>query len=210
MNIISINKSCIIRLSRYKNALKKLKVMGFIRVFSDNLADAVGATPSLVRKDFSLFGIKGNKKGGYQVDELIERLNRILGTERPQQVVVVGAGNIGTALVNYPGFARDDIQIAALFDIDPKKQNVDAAIPTLPMERLGDFVKEHNISIGILAVPDIAAQQVLELMLAAGIKGALNFAPLRLRGHDHCVINSVNLVAELENVIYFVNAGRRP
>jgi redox-sensing transcriptional repressor len=206
MNIISINKNCVIRLSRYKNALKKLRALGFIKVFSDNLADAVGVTPSQVRKDFSLFGIKGNKKGGYQVEDLINKLHQILGKEEVQPVVIVGAGNIGTALMNYPGFEREGIKIVALFEIDPKKLYADHQPPVLPLAELPAFIREHKIRIGIIAVPEIAAQQVFEQMLAAGIKGVLNFAPIRLRGPADCVINTVSLGAELENVIYFVNA----
>ena len=98
------NRKCIMRLSRYKNGLKRLKALGFIKVFSDNLADAAGVTPSQVRKDFSIFGISGNKRGGYKVDELIEKLNDILGKNEIQDVILVGAGHIGTALLKYKGF----------------------------------------------------------------------------------------------------------
>ena len=200
------NKNCIIRLSRYKNALYRLRALGFVKVFSDNLADAVGVLPSQVRKDFSLFGISGNKKGGYQIDQLIEKLNNILGKEQVQKVVVVGLGNIGTALMKYKGFEKEGLKIAACFDIDQSKFQREALIPVLPLEELKGFVGEHAIRIGVIAVPDIAAQTVFDEMLAAGIKGVLNFAPIRLRAPQDIVVNNVNVELELENVIYFVNA----
>ncbi len=203
------NKACVIRLSRYKNALHRLRALGFVKVFSDNLADAIGVLPSQVRKDFSLFGISGNKRGGYQVDILIEKLNTILGKEQTQEVVIVGLGNIGNALMKYKGFEKEGIKISACFDIDSTKYNREAVIPVLPLEEMKDFVRSKRIKIGVIAVPDIAAQSVLEMMLACGIKGVLNFAPLRLRATEDIVVNNVNLELELENVIYFVNAQEK-
>ena len=200
------NKSCIIRLSHYKNALYRLRSLGFVKVFSDNLADAVGVLPSQVRKDFSIFGISGNRRGGYQVDVLIEKISTILGKERTHEVVVVGMGNIGSALMKYRGFEKEGIKIAACFDIDSGKYNKDSAIPVLPLEDMKEFVRSKGIKIGVIAVPDIAAQSIIDMMAACGIKGVLNFAPIRLRAADNIVVNNVNLELELENVIYFVNA----
>ena len=200
------NRNCIIRLSRYKNSLYRLKTLGFVKVFSDNLADAIGVTAEQVRKDFSLFGISGNKRGGYQVDALIEKLNSILGKDRMQKVIVVGLGHIGTALTKYRGFEKEGIKICAAFDIDPLKHNRESEIPVLPLEELKGYVKSNGTGIGIIAVPDIAAQQAADLMVSAGIKGLLNFAPIRLRIPEDVVVNNVNLELELENVIYFVNA----
>lgn len=200
------NKNCIIRLSRYKNALYRLRESGTIKVFSNTLADAVGVLPSQVRKDFSLVGISGNKRGGYQIDSLLEKLNSILGKDELQKVVVAGAGNIGTALMKYNGFEKEGIKILACFDTDPKKCRRNVKIPVLPLDGLKDFVRAHQIKIGVIAVPDTAAQSVLDIMVAAGIKGVLNFAPIRLKAPQETVINNVNLELELESVIYFVNA----
>jgi len=204
-NKLVANKNSIIRLSRYKNALTRLKAMGFVKVFSDNLADAVEVTPSQVRKDFSLFGILGNKRGGYKVDELIEKLNSILGKNELQNVVIVGAGHMGTALMRYKGFEKEGIRIAACFDTDENKLDRNAKIPVLPISEMQEFIKKKKIRLGIIAVPDHAAQEVLDKLLEAGIKGILNFAPIKLNGPEEVVINNVNIELELENVIYFVN-----
>ncbi len=201
------NRSCIIRLSRYKNALNRLKGLNFVRVFSDNLADAAGVTAAQVRKDFSLFGITGNRRGGYKVDELSEQLNTILGKDQLQEVVVIGVGNIGKALLHYGGLEKSGIKVAAGFDIDPAKFDREGEPPILPLDDLAAVVKERSIVLGVLAVPDYAAQQVLELMLSAGIKGVLNFAPICLKAPEGCIVNNINLESELENLIYFVNAS---
>jgi redox-sensing transcriptional repressor len=201
------NRSCIIRLSRYKNALNRLRTLNFVRVFSDNLADAAGVTAAQVRKDFSLFGITGNRRGGYRVDELAEQLNKILGKDQLHEFIVIGVGNIGRALLHYPGFERSGINIAAGFDIDPAKFNQEGKPPVLPLDQLTGIIKARDIRLAILAVPDYAAQQVLELALSAGIRGVLNFAPICLKAPTGCVINNINLETELENLIYFVNAA---
>ncbi len=202
-----MNRKCILRLSRYKNALKRLKALGFVKVFSGNLADAAGVTSSQVRKDFSLFGITGNRRGGYKVDELINRIREILGKNEIQKVVIVGVGNIGNALLRYKGFETGGIRVVAGFDIDPSKYQRHAEVPILPLEEFSSFVQENEIKVGILAVPDVAAHHVSEIMIAAGIKGILNFAPIQLRGADDVIISNINLEVELENLIYFVNAA---
>ena len=203
------NKNCIIRLSRYKNALYRLQALGFVKVFSDNLADAVGGTASQVRKDFSIFGISGNKKGGYQIDSLLEKLNSILGKDQLHKVIVIGAGHIGSALMRYRGFEKEGIKIVAGFDIDPAKINRSNPISVLPLEEVKPFIKSNGIRIAILAVPDIAAQTAADLICSSGIKGILNFAPLRLKNAEGCIINNVNLEIELENLIYFVNVTEK-
>ncbi len=201
------NRSCVIRLSRYKNALNRLKALNFVRVFSDNLADAAGVTAAQVRKDFSLFGITGNRRGGYKVDELSDQLNKILGKDQLQEVVVIGMGNIGRALLHYGGLEKSGIKIVAGFDIDPAKFDREGQPPVLPLEDLVSVVTERQVALGVLAVPEYAAQQVSELMLSAGVRGILNFAPICLKAPEGCVVNNINLESELENLIYFVNAA---
>ncbi|MBN2483381.1 MAG: redox-sensing transcriptional repressor Rex [Candidatus Omnitrophica bacterium] len=202
-----VNKNYIIRLSNYRHALNRFKTLGFIKVFSDNLADATGVTSSQVRKDFSIFGISGNKKGGYQVELLLERLNDILGKDRLQRVIIVGAGKIGKALINYKGFEKDGIKVVAAFDVNTADRvPVEIDVPVYPLEKLKNYVKKNNIEIGVIAVPDNAAQGVMDLLVESGIKGVLNFAPIRLRSDTDTIINNVDLRSELENLVYFVNA----
>lgn len=200
------NKKSILRLSKYKKALTRLHSMGFKKVFSDNLADAIGVTPSQVRKDFSIFDLSGHKKGGYLIDDLIHKINKILGKEEVEKVIIVGCGNIGTALMRYNGFEKEFIKIVAAFDNNPAKIDNDSQIPILPIEEMHDFIIKEKIRTAVLAVPDQAAQHVVDILVNAGIKGVLNFSPLYLRVPEDFIISNVNLEVELEGVIYFVNA----
>jgi redox-sensing transcriptional repressor len=203
-------RSKILRLSRYKNAAIRLKSLNFVKVFSDNLGDATGVTASQVRKDFSIFGIAGNRRGGYQIDELLNQLNKVLGKDQQQKFIVVGVGNIGRALINYPGFAKSEIKIVAGFDIDPSKYNRKADAPVLPMDELPGFVKANGVTLAIISVPDFAAQEAFERLIRAGIKGVLNFAPIRLKSDEKVIVHNLNLETEFENLIYFVNTKTAP
>lgn len=204
-----INRNCVLRLSHYKNALYDLQKIGFRKVFSDNIADATGESSTRVRKDFSLFGVSGNKKGGYVVSELIAGLNDILGKAEVQKVVLVGCGKIGMALMEYRGLEKDRIEIAAGFDTDLAKIENSGAIQILPMSAFASFVSAHEIKIAVLAVPVQFAQEVVDQMVLAGIEGVLNFAPASLNTPVSVSVTNVDLGAELENLIYFTNVARR-
>lgn len=205
-----IQKSSVSRLYQYRKSLYRLKQLGFVRVFSDNLADAVGVTPVQVRRDFSVFGITGNKRGGYSVQDLIESLDKKLGKDKVQRVIVVGAGNIGKALLSYKGFEAEGMKVVAAFESDETKCNPDLPTPILPISQMKSFIQKNKIEVGVIAVPDIYAQQVFDQMLAAGIKGVLNFAPIRLSvPNEDIVINSVNVGLELEKIIYLVSSLNR-
>ena len=135
----------------------------------------------------------------------LEKLQHILMKDQLHEVIVVGTGNLGTALIQYKALEKEGINIVAGFDIDPAKINKKASIPILHLRELKNFVKKHHIKIGIIAVPDVAAQQVCNEILASGIKGILNFTTLRFKGAEDAFINNVYLQFELENVIYFIN-----
>mgnify|MGYP006305791453 CR=1 FL=1 len=205
-----MNKDFILRLTKYKRLLYKLKALGFERVFSNNLGDAIGVTPALVRKDFSTLNLPGNKRGGYHIDTLIEKLDKLLGRDRPQNVVVVGCGRIGTALMDYSGFNTDGITFVAGFDIAPDQVTDAGGVPVYPMEELNSYVEENDIKVGVIAVPDTEASKVLDRMIDAGIRGILNFAPVELKCTrtdcpESVAIHNVNIALELEHLFYQVN-----
>jgi redox-sensing transcriptional repressor len=193
------------RLLSYKHLLNRFKSLGLVRVFSDNIADPLGISASLVRKDFGLFGISGSQKGGYSIDDVLYKINDILGSNEVNRVIIVGVGRIGEALMSYNGFHKDGIKIVAGFDIDVKKIKKTGEVPIKPIEELSEYVKENNISVAIMAVPDIAAQQTLEILKRASIKGILNFTPVKFKSSDEITVNNFNIENELVNLIYFVN-----
>lgn len=191
-------------MSQYKNVLYNLKSLGFVRVFSDNLGDAVGVSASLVRKDFSFFGLTGHKRGGYHIDDLIEKLNKILGKDEIQRVVIVGCGKIGTALINHHGFARERIKVVAGFDVNHDVINRDAPIPIYEVSELPEYIRRENIRIAVMAVPENATAQIMDMLLKSGIRGILNFAPVQLKGNDRCIIRNINIAMEIENLFSYV------
>ncbi|MCD6396901.1 MAG: redox-sensing transcriptional repressor Rex [Spirochaetaceae bacterium] len=204
-----MNKEFILRLTKYKRLIHKLKSLGFERVFSNNLGDAIGVTPALVRKDFSTLHLSGNKRGGYNIDMLVEEFDIILGRSTPQNVIIVGCGRIGQALMNYPGFATDDIHIVAGFDKEPDNISTNISTPIFSMDKLENFVNENDIKVGVITVPGEEASEVLDMLVSTGIRGILNFAPVELKCQkyhcdDSCVIQNVNIGLELEHLFYQV------
>ncbi|MDR1626605.1 MAG: redox-sensing transcriptional repressor Rex [Spirochaetia bacterium] len=201
------NRNRILRLARYLRVLEKLKALGFGKVFSNNLGDAIGASPAVVRKDFSTISLPGSKRGGYNIDKLIEQLRAVLGKNESYDVIIAGCGRLGSALVEYRGFGRDGIHLIAGFDADPARMRADAPTPVYDIREMPDFIRSHKIAAGIIAVPEAAAARVLEMMVGAGIPGVLNFAPVELKGNGGCLIRNVNLALEIENLFYQIRLG---
>ena len=190
------------RLLRYRNSLRKMQELGFETVYSYNLGRETAVSPEQVRKDFSQFGIKGNKKGGYNINELLVTISDIFRKDELQKVIVVGAGNIGNAILQYKGFQKYMIQVVAAFDIDPAKTRKKQSIPVYPLDRLPKVCREFGIKTAIVTVPERVAQDVANLLIEAGIKGILNFAPTILKVPSHITVNNICIGHELESLIY--------
>jgi len=197
------HKDIMLRLLKYKRMLLQFKSMGLSRIFSNNLGDALGISASLVRKDFAGFNIQGNRRGGYSVNSVLERLNALLGDQGLHEAVIVGCGNLGKALINHD-FTREGFRITACFDIAPPEAEI-KHIPIYPMEVLKNYVMEHHIMVGIIAVPFGAATQTRDIMEQAGLRGILNFAPLDLKSTPHCMVHNVNIGLEIENLFFLIH-----
>lgn len=204
-----MNKELILRLSKYKRLLHKLKALGLERVFSNNLGDGIGVSPALVRKDFSILHLSGNKRGGYGIDSLLQHLDQVLGMDKPKNVIIAGCGNIGAALIKFEGFRPEGIKIIGGFDIYPEKMRDTVHTPIFHIDEITEFINQNTIQVGILAVPDSEASAVYEKMVEAGIRGVLNFTSVELKtGISNgitCAVHNVNLGLELEHLFYQVN-----
>jgi|AntAceMinimDraft_16_1070373.scaffolds.fasta_scaffold23818_1 redox-sensing transcriptional repressor len=201
-------KTSIMRLLQYRLSLMKFKELGYQKVFSYNLGEKSGVNAGQVRKDLLQLGIKvkGNKKAGYGIDSLLNELNKIFGKNNTKKIIIVGIGNIGLALIKYNcKFFKKNMSIVAGFDKDPSKQNKKLGIPVYCIDKIGKIIKEENIDIGIIAVPDEKAQDICNILCSNGIKGIMNFAPVILKVPEKIVVNNINLCNELESITYFIN-----
>jgi redox-sensing transcriptional repressor len=200
-----IPRKAVYRLSLYYRVLERLNQNRIETVSSDALAKAAGVKPTQLRKDLTYFGQFGTRGLGYKVESLLAKLTGVLRTTRFQPVILVGAGNLGSALLRYDGFAKEGFEIVAAFDSRPEGAKTDnCKVPIQPVEQMKEFVREHNIKLAILAVPGIAAQEVTNQLVDAGLQAILNFSPLILQVPPHVVVNNVNLAIELENLTYFI------
>ncbi len=204
-----MNSEMLIRTTRYYRALNRLRAIGLEKVFAHNLADAAGVSAAVVRKDFSLLEIHGQKRGGYDITELIDKLSIILGKGDEQDVIIIGCGRIGKALMHYSGFEPDGIRIVAGFDTDPiVYADASNPVPVYPMSRLDEIVSALGVKVAIITVPESAAADTAEKLFEAGISGILNFSPITLKPHpakegqDPVVIHNINIALELEQIFY--------
>ncbi len=197
-----IPRKTVYRLSVYQRCLQRLKVNDVERVSSEALAKAAGVKPTQLRKDLAYFGQFGTRGLGYNISQLSEKLTQVLGTTRLQPVILIGVGNLGSALMSYQGFNKEGFEIVAGFDIEMPPKITD--VPVFPLEKLSGFITEHNIKMAILTVPARRAQEVVNQIVEAGIQAVLNFTPIILQVPDNVVVNNVDLAIELENLSYFI------
>jgi redox-sensing transcriptional repressor len=205
-----ISESTVRRLSHYYRVLEEVEAEGGRLISSHRLAEREGITSAQVRKDLSTFGSFGRRGLGYSVVHLREEIRSILGLDRRWRVGVVGAGNIGTALLAYRGFARQGFDVVAAFDREPARVG----------ERLGDLVvhdvsllpslaPELRLDMGVIATPVRAAQEVADLLVKAGVRGILNFAPRKLFVPAAVTLRNVDMTVELESLSFALVQRRR-
>jgi len=205
MTKLVIPRKTVYRLSLYYRALQRLRQNHIDTVSSAALSSAAGVKPTQLRKDLAYFGQFGTRGLGYNVTALSTQLTDVLGTTRLQPVILVGAGNLGSALLGYPGFAKEGFEVVAAFDAEANRQRAkDLGVKLLPMAKIGDFVRKNGVKMAILTVPAVVAQEVSNELVEAGIQAILNFAPIILQVPDKVVVNNVDLAIELENLSYFI------
>ena len=198
------------RLSVYLRCLNTLDELGVQTISSQSLAERFHLNAAQIRKDLAYFGEFGVRGVGYYVKELRSHLRQILGVDRRIRVAIMGAGNLGLALADYPGFRDEGFEIAALFDTQREKigQRSRGGVPILDVRTLRRTVRRERIAIAVIAVPAASAAAVLKEVVDAGIKAVLNFSPGALKVPPDVKVKSVDLTVSLESLSFFLAQGQ--
>jgi len=200
-----IPKKAIYRLSIYHRCLKRLRDSGQKAVSSTMLAKDAGVKPAQLRRDLGYFGQFGVRGLGYPVDGLMLTIRLALGRGQLQPVILVGAGNLGSALLRYQGFQKEGFEVIAAFDAKPDEARARALeIPVHDIDDLEMVVRERSVKLAILCVPADFAQVVTNRLVSSGIQGILNFSPVMLEVSGDVMVNNVDLALELEHLGYFI------
>lgn len=193
-----IPEATVARLPVYLRALMTLAERGATTVSSEELATAAGVTSAKLRKDLSHLGSYGTRGVGYEVEYLVYQISRELGLSQDWRVAIVGIGNLGHALANYAGFASRGFTVVALLDAGEVVGEKVAGLTVRSTDDLEQVLAEHDVSIGVIATPGPAAQELCDRLVAAGITSILNFAPVVLQVPDGVEVRKVDLSTELQ------------
>jgi len=207
--VTRISESTVRRLSHYFRVLEEVRAEGKRMISSYRLAEREGITSAQVRKDLSYFGSFGRRGLGYNVDHLRNEIQAILGLDHRWKVAMIGAGNVGSALLAYRGFQEQGFDVVAVFDSDPSRigKNVGGLV-VHDVAVLPDIVRSHGIDLGVIATPLRAAQEVADALAASGVHGILNFAPRKLFVPSHVTVRNVDMTMEFESLSFALTQGR--
>ena len=205
-----IPEATVARLPVYLHALVEAAESGTETLSSDDLARSAGLNSAKVRKDLSFLGTYGTRGVGYRVEELTIEISQVLGLTADRSVVIVGLGNLGTALASYAGFTRRGFRVGALVDADPDKVGTPIGEHTIEAAAdLPTIVAERGISIAVIAAPAPSAQAVADAVVAAGVTAILNFAPVHLEVPEHVTVRTVDLSTELQILSFYEQLATR-
>jgi redox-sensing transcriptional repressor len=179
------------RLPSYLHTIRQLQPEGGIFISGTQIAQELNLEPIQVRKDLAMTGITGKPKRGYPVDELIRAIERFLGWDRVQNAILLGAGNLGTALMGYGEFRSHRLNIIAAFDKDPCAQV--HGVPVFPMDAIGQRISALSVKLAVLTVPSSSAQEVADILVRAGIEGIWNFTAVKLKVPGHVIVQNEDL-----------------
>ncbi|MBM7642787.1 redox-sensing transcriptional repressor Rex [Streptococcus loxodontisalivarius] len=196
------------RLSLYYRIFKRFNADNIEKASSKQIADAIGVDSATVRRDFSYFGELGRRGFGYDVKKLMNFFADILNDHSITNVLLVGAGNLGRALLNYRFHDRNKMQLAMAFDTDDNElvgTKTADGIPIYAISSIKERLKDTDIETAILTVPSTKAQEVADILVGAGIKGILSFSPVHLTVPKGVVVQYVDLTSELQTLLYFMN-----
>lgn len=207
---MKIPKATAKRLPLYYRYLIILSEEGKDKVSSTELSEAVQVDSASIRRDFSYFGALGKRGYGYDVEDLLNFFKKILNQDTLTNVALVGVGNLGRALLNYNFKRSNNIRISCAFDIDEKiTGRILSGVPVYHMSELKKQLTDQQISIAILTVPSTEAQKTTDEMVEAGVKGIMNFTPIRLSAPADVRVQNVDLATELQTLIYFLDSDKK-
>jgi redox-sensing transcriptional repressor len=202
---VSVSPLTLNRLSFYLRCLRRLQEEEVSRISSKDLAERFHLSATQIRKDLAQFGEFGIRGVGYEVGPLVQRLSELLGLDRLHRLVIVGMGNLGSALAQYLGFNSGAFRVVAGVDRDPDKVGRRVGdIVVEPADDLDRVIAENDVEIGVLCVPAASAQERYDALVAAGIKGVINFSPTRVRAVPEAPLKDVDLRIHLEELAYFL------
>jgi len=200
-----VSEDCIKRLSLYLRSLKELEKKKVSIISSDKITKLLRVTPVQFRKDLSYFGEFGKRGVGYSVSGLIKELERILGIDRRWNIVLVGVGHLGRALLGFEGFSKFNMKIEYAFDCNKEKiGKVINGVEIKDVNNLETIVRKAGIKVGIITTVPQAANDVAKKMVDAGIIGILNFTPVMLNVSDDIFISNIDMACELKSLIFFI------
>ena len=195
----------VLRLPIYARVLNQLIEEGTDVISSQQLGDLLQMTPVQIRKDLSYFGRFGKQGRGYNIAFLLDELRQILGIDRGWRACLVGVGRLGRAIINYPGFSPEGFEIVAAFDRDHSRHGTLLGnISVESMECLPKTIEERNITIGIVAVPAVQAQMVVDALITHGIQGILNYAPVAPHVPPHIIMRNIDPVLSLQSMTFYM------
>jgi redox-sensing transcriptional repressor len=201
----NISMAVIRRLPKYHRYLGDLLDRDIQRISSKELSDIIGFTASQIRQDLNNFGGFGQQGYGYNVEALYTEIGKILGLDKKYNAILIGAGNLGQAIANYSGFRNAGFEIKALFDANPRIIGLKIReFEVLDPDIIEDFIKENNIDIAVMCIPKNGAQEVIDRVIRAGIKGVWNFAPIDLEVPEGVIVENVNLTESLFTLSYLM------
>ena len=202
----AISDLTIARLSIYLRCVDRLVELGVDTVSSQELARRFNLNSAQIRKDLAYFGEFGVRGVGYNVRELRQYIVEILGLDRERRLVIVGAGNLGTALCHYSGFSGGSFLVVGVLDSDPNRigDPTPAGLLVEDASRLSEIVRQRNVEICVITTPPGSAQAVCDQMVAAGIATILNFAPIRVKAPDEVLVKTVDLKVHLEELSFHI------
>lgn len=201
-----ISETVIRRLPVYYRYLEEESERGQVRISSKGLSEKTGFTASQIRQDLNNFGGFGQQGYGYNVEVLKEEIAKIIGINKTHRAVVIGSGSLGGAIAKYKGFRNSGLEIKSLFDTNPDKIGTSVeGIVVRDMKELKDYIKKNRIDVGIIATPATCAQEITDTLIASGVKGIWNFAPLDLEVPEDVILESVRLNDSLLTLFYYIN-----